>query len=141
MYILLATGKSTKTPMSKSEVGAMDFVLWKKLGQEFMYESNMNNQFWCSPDGGSLVDYRKGTITCHMIKPIVPGSCDQVVPVELAKSSCGFSLISDVSAGGKSMLHMEADGNCRPVVDRCGRGSGYPNVTGVVTPRGWIYIR
>ena len=134
----MVTGKSTKIPLSKSEVGAMDFVLWKKLGQEFMLEHNMNNQFWCSPNGGSLVDYRAGTITCHMIKPIVPGSCDQVVPVSIGKMSCGWAFNSPL---GKSMFHMEADNNCRSVVDRCGKASGYPNVTGVVTPRGWIYIR
>ena len=96
----------------------MDFALWDKIGTNFMVDSNIVNQFWCSPDSGSLVGWTDGTINCHIIKAVVPGTCDNVVPNEMYKLPCGFSL----KRGSSVMVQVVAKHTCKPIHDQCGTG-------------------
>ena len=122
-------------PSSKSEYGALDFNLWKLIGREWLHESNINNQIQCSPDVGSLVDWRSGAVTCKIVAALKPGYCDNVIPTELKITKCGPSLLAT------SIVYiLEASRHCHPHHDPCGLRI-HPNLTNIPHPRGWVYLR
>ena len=57
----------------------MDFNLWKKIGNEFMIKSNVNNWIACVEGEGSLVNWVNGPIRCRLVKNVT-GKCSNVVP-------------------------------------------------------------
>ena len=64
---------SETVPLSESSLGAINFTLWKDIGEEFIIKSNISNWFACKPeqDGGSIVQAKKGTLACRNIKSVV----------------------------------------------------------------------
>ena len=62
--------ESKISPLSETEPGAMDFKLWKLIGHQFMVKSNINHWIVCTEGEGSLVEYRKGSLNCHVVKII-----------------------------------------------------------------------
>ena len=48
----------------------MDFKLWKLIEHQFMVKSNINHWTLCTEGEGSLVEYKKGSLNCHVVKII-----------------------------------------------------------------------
>ena len=59
---------STTPPLSESSLGAVDWNLWKDIGEDFMVRSNINNWLVCQPNNGSIVAMKSGSINCQNIK-------------------------------------------------------------------------
>ena len=73
---------SKKTPLRETQLGAMNFDLWKQIGKEFMVKSNINHWITCKEGTGSLVECRAGTLDCQVVKNIAP-TCHNVSPDEI----------------------------------------------------------
>ena len=59
---------STTPPLNESSLGAVDWNLWKTIGQEFMIKSNINDRIVCEPGDGSIVEKINGYIRCHNLE-------------------------------------------------------------------------
>ena len=74
---------STTPPHDESELGSVDFEVWKEFGTDILLKSTVTNHLMCSENGGSLVDLRSGPMSCNVTKVVVEGSCENVVPFTL----------------------------------------------------------
>ena len=70
---------STTAPISETDYNALDFKLWKDLGDEFMVKSNINNWISCRETGGSLVEWRNGGLICRVVNNLT-SKCGNVAP-------------------------------------------------------------
>jgi hypothetical protein len=61
------TPRSTTPPSDAHEFGALDFSLWRHVGEEFLIKSNVNNWIACEAGTGSLARYVDGSVTCRMV--------------------------------------------------------------------------
>ena len=61
---------STTPPLCESLLGAVDWKLWKDIGQEFMVKSTINDWIVCQPNDGSIVEERAGSINCENINSV-----------------------------------------------------------------------
>ena len=50
--------------------GALDFSVWKSIGEEFMIKSTVNNWIACVNNTGSLTRYVRGSLSCRLIHSI-----------------------------------------------------------------------
>jgi len=126
---------SNTVPLNETFYAAMDFSLWKKIGNEFLSKSNILHWFSCKPDGGDLVTMKLGSLSCKIVKNVAT-VCLNSVPNELRMKSCGPSLF-------KSSHYLFFDGSatfCYPVHDPCGNTASNPAVN-VAAPNGVLYIR
>ena len=62
---------STTPPLHELDFNAVDFSLWKKLGQEIFIKNSLNNWLVCSPNRGSFVDWKLGSISCKITNHVV----------------------------------------------------------------------
>ena len=133
-----AASVSNTIPLSENQTGALDFPNWIEFGEDFLVKSNINNWVRCSPNGGSLAGYKHGSVKCEIVKVMVPGVCEDVVPHILLLPSAwygpalfakDFYYYFDVSSATNW-----------PVADPCGsRGTNHlPNIP---DPSGWLYLR
>lgn len=139
---------SKKTPLRETQLGAMNFDLWKQIGQEFMVKSNINHWITCKEGTGSLVDCRAGTLDCQVVKNIAP-TCHNVAPDEIRiltkESSEDFGphlYYSKSSTYLKTYYYWESSTKSPnwPTHDPCGQ-NGLSHVKDVMNPRGNIFIR
>ena len=136
--------ESTTIPLNETDYQAMKFSLWKKLGNEFLIKSNINNWLSCKPkpsNGGSLVTFKDGKIKCRIVKYKADNCKDKPAPDNLiATDDYGPSLIS--SAENKQYYYFEGNKveQKYPVHDPCGT-SNQNHVHGVDNPHGNIFIR
>ena len=70
---------STTPPTSETDYAAMDFNLWKNIGQEVLIKSNLNHWFSCTPGAGNLLTRTTGTLNCRVIKN-VSSQCPGTAP-------------------------------------------------------------
>lgn len=140
--------KSKKTPLSETHWEAMNFGLWKQIGQEFMVKSNINHWIVCKEGTGSLVQYRAGSLDCRVVKNIAP-TCHNVAPDEIRmltkESSANFGphlYNSKSSTFLKTYYYWESSTQSPnwPTHDPCGQ-NGLSHVKNVVNPHGNIFIR
>ena len=113
------------SPLSETEPGAMDFKLWKLIGHQFMVNSNINHWIVCTEGEGSLVEYKKGSLNCRVVK-IIAAACQNVAPDEIR------------------LLTKEAAGNYGPHLWNTKSPTwlnGLSHVKNVQNPHGNIYIR
>ena len=128
---------STSPPLSGSSHGAVDWNIWKNIGQEFMIKSNINDWIVCQPNGGSLVTKTTGwhSVSCQNIKNVAT-ACSGVVPYKIYWYSYGPALFA-------SSFFYYFDGDTSenwPTHDPCGTNS--PNhKKGVSNPGGQIFLR
>ena len=61
---------STTPPLSESSRGAVDYSLWKLIGNDVLIKSNINDWIVCQPNGGSLVTKKDGGMRCQNIKHV-----------------------------------------------------------------------
>ena len=64
------TAVSTTPPTSETDYAAMDFNIWKSIGQEILVKSNLNHWFSCTPGTGSLLTWAEGTLNCGVVKNV-----------------------------------------------------------------------
>ena len=93
-YSTQATTVSITIPLSEDQTGALNFPIWREFGEDFLVKSNINNWVTCSPNGGSIAEYKHGPVKCKLVKIIVPGICEDVVPhmLHLGSTKKGPSL-------------------------------------------------
>ena len=129
------TPVSTTVPLGETDYEAMNFVLWRTIGKEFLIKSNINNWIACKEGTGSLVQQKAGSVICKLVKQISK-QCTGVLPTSLIVNSYGMY----ISAND---LYYYFDGNTGghwPTHDPC--GTNKPNqLTSVVNPHGNIFVR
>lgn len=126
---------STIPPLDEWSTGAVDFNLWKEIGEEILIKSNINDWLVCQPRGGSLVARKNGAIKCQNIKNVAT-TCHSITPIKLAWHRYG-PFLSAKSVFYDFVQNTEDDW---PAHDPCGKRR--PNhKTGVTNPGGAIFIR
>ena len=128
---------STTPPFNESELGSMDFNLWKEIGSTILVKNTVNNWLTCASLGGSLVDMVDGNIQCNVTKVIVPGTCEQVTPTTFQKDGNSAGLRS--SSGIYYYFYTKGSGTWA-ISDPCGQ-SAHNQLTGVINPALWLYSR
>ena len=126
---------STTPPLTESSYGAVDWNIWKNIGQEFMIKSNINDWIVCQPNGGSLVTRAHGAVSCQNTKNVAT-ACNGVVPNRIYWYSDSLSLL------GSSYYYVFIGYTTGywPVHDPCGNGKEN-HKKGVSNPGGQIYLR
>ena len=129
------TRVSTTVPLSETHYEAMNFALWRTIGNQTLIKSNINNWIVCEEGTGSIVRQKAGSLSCKLVKQ-VSQQCAGVVPNSLTTYSYGLYLSS-------SSFYYYFDGNAGinyPTHDPCGKNQ--PNqLKGVANPHGNIFIR
>ena len=128
---------STTAPLDESELGSMQFELWKEIGGEFLMKNTINNWLYCVPNGGSLVEMIDGPVLCNVTKVIVEGLCEDTVPYTFEKHGQSAGLFS--SSRHYDYLYTKGK-HTWPVSDPCGR-THQNQLKTVLNPAGWIYVR
>ena len=126
---------STTPPLSESSLGAVDWNVWKDIGQDFMVKSNISDWIVCQPRDGSIVTRKHGSLSCQNIKNVAT-ACSGETPSEMYWSFRGPNLYA-------SWRYYYFDGDTRrdsPTHDPCGRGR-QNHKKGVSNPGGQIYLR
>ncbi|XP_028392896.1 uncharacterized protein LOC114517395 [Dendronephthya gigantea] len=128
---------STTPPLNESSRGAVDWNLWKRIGQEVMVKSNINDWIICKPNVGSLVIKKSGSMNCQNIKNVAT-ACNGVAPTRVWWGSVG----PDFSGPN---TYYWFDGYTRsnwPVHSPCSGINGVDDhKKGVSNPGGQIYLR
>ena len=129
------TRVSTTVPLSETHYEAMDFALWRNIGNRTLIKSNINNWIVCMEGTGSIVRQKAGSLSCKLVKQ-VSQQCAGVVPTSFRLDSTGAYLSS-------TALYYYFDGsmsNSWPVHDPCGKGQAN-QLTGVANPHGNVFVR
>ena len=72
---------SVDPPNDLRQYGALDFELWKDIGEEFLIKSTVNNWLSCAPNGGSLSTWLAGDLICEVVHEMI--ACPTIVLVPL----------------------------------------------------------
>ena len=126
---------SRTVPLSETHYEAMNFALWRTIGKETLIKSNVNNWIACKEGTGSIVQEKKGSITCKLVKQ-VSKQCAGVVPNSYSPHSYGPYLNSNSH-------YYYFDANTRgnwPTHDPCGKNQAN-QLKGVTNPHGNIFVR
>ena len=129
------TPVSTSAPTDPDDFGALEFGRWAELGGSLLVTSTLNDWVACDEDGGSLVSWRAGDMSCRLVRDIT-GRCLDVLPYQLAINQRGPALMHD-------RLYYYWDGTTDmnwPTHDPCGENA-QNHLTDVADPRGAIYLR
>ena len=129
------TRVSITTPLSETHYEAMNFALWRTIGNQTLIKSNINNWIVCKEGTGSIVRQKAGLTSCKLVK-LVSQQCAGVVPNSITLHSYGPYLSS-------SSLYYFFDaytGGGYPTHDPCGRNQAN-QLTGVANPHGNIFVR
>ena len=129
------TRVSTTVPLSETHYEAMDFALWRTIGNQALIKSNINNWIVCKEGTGSIVRQKAGSLSCKLVKQ-VSQQCAGVVPTSFHLYPCGPHL------NGKN-LYYYFDGSTKrewPTNDPCGN-FGAKQLKDVANPHGNIFVR
>lgn len=128
---------SSTPPLNESLPGAVDWSIWKDIGEEFLVKSNINDWVVCQPNTGSIVANNNGSVNCLNIKNVAT-ACRDVAPDNVQWKSRGPAL--RVSSLTYYRFEGDMDGY-RPIHDPCGQGGVHNYKKGVSQPGGQIYLR
>ena len=126
---------STTPPLSESSLGALDWNVWKDVGQEFMVKSTINDWIVCQQNDGSIVTKQGGSISCENIKN-VETTCAGLVPNRISwfpHAPILFATNGYYTFDGTTDRYW-------PRHDPCGEGKAN-HKKGVSNPGGQIYLR
>jgi len=129
------TRVSTTAPLSETHYEAMNFDLWRTIGNQTLIKSNINNWIVCKEGTGSIVKEKAGSVTCKLVKQ-VSQQCAGVVPTRLTKGSLGPYL----SASGLYYYFEGDTSSSWPTHDPCGKNQAN-QLKGVANPHGNIFVR
>ncbi|KAL9962638.1 hypothetical protein ACROYT_G031758 [Oculina patagonica] len=73
------TPLSTTLPLDPSSPGALNFSLWKTFGEEMLLQSDLINWYVCKDGSGSILNWKDGYISCHVVKTLV-AKCNNTAP-------------------------------------------------------------
>ena len=131
------TRVSTTVPLSETHYEAMDFALWRTIGNQTLIKSNINNWIACKEGTGSIVRQKAGSLSCKLVKQ-VSTKCSGVLPKSLIVSySCGPYLWTP------NGMYYFFDGITTghwPIHDPCG-ASNANQLKDVANPHGNLFIR
>ena len=137
-YAEKAASVSTTIPLSEDQLGSSAFSNWREFGEDFLIKSNINNWVSCSPNGGSLVKFKHGSVNCNIVKIMVPNICEHVVPHILLLSS---NLFGPALFARDFYYYFEVNSVTNwPVADPCGSTENN-HLHDIPIPSGWIYLR
>ena len=129
------TRVSTTVPLSETHYEAMDFALWRTIGNQALIKSNINNWIACQEGSGSIVRQKAGSLSCKLVKQ-VSQRCAGLVPKWL-------SLYQDGPSLNANSIYYYFDGSTKaewPRNDPCGNGDGN-HLKDVANPHGNIFVR
>lgn len=130
---------STKSPANETDYNAMEFSLWKEFGEEFLIKSNINNGLICSPDAGSLVEWKTGNVTCKIAKQVADTCSNGLPPSHLrAGRFCGPALLW--KGGGQCYYFVGCTGRGKLAHNPCRMGEDN-RLRNVENPHGNIFVR
>jgi hypothetical protein len=134
------TPRSTTPPSDAHELGALDFSLWRHVGEagEFMVKSNINNWIACAEGTGSLVGWVSGTIACRLVKSITV-ICPQLPGEDMNLVAYSTGVLIRWGSGMYYAL-LGSTANHWPVHDPCG-SSSLDNCLKGVWPKGQVWLR
>ncbi|KAJ7376679.1 hypothetical protein OS493_033299 [Desmophyllum pertusum] len=131
------TRVSTTVPLNETHYEAMNFALWRTIGNETLIKSNINNWIACKEGTGSIVQQKTGSITCKLVKQVYT-QCVGVLPNKVTmRNPYGPYLYN---SRGTYYYFISNTGAFWPVHDPCGRGSAN-QLQGVANPHGNIFVR
>ncbi|XP_046855985.1 intelectin-like [Xenia sp. Carnegie-2017] len=126
---------SKTSPLNKTSFGAVDWKLWKDIGNEFLVTSNINDWIVCQPGTGNLATKKDGDISCQNIKNIA-SACNNNVPSSIRWLPVGPDLTA-------STFYYFFDGSINgnwPTHDPCGQDQ-QNHKKSVSNPSGSINLR
>ena len=125
---------SKTVPLSETQYEAMDFSLWRSIGEETLIKSNINNWFACKEGSGSIVKQKKGSLSCKLVKQVAK-NCGGAAPNTWKFYGYGPSF------GGGQFYYFDGSTNSNwPTHDPCGRYRA-DHLRNVSNPHGNIFIR
>ena len=129
------TRVSTTVPLSETHYEAMNFALWRTIGNQTLIKSSINNWIVCKEGTGSIVRQKAGSLSCKLVKQ-VSKQCAGVVPNSLVLHDYGPKL-------ERTSNYYYFDGNTSgnwPTHDPCGNDQRN-QLKGVANPHGNIFVR
>ena len=129
------TRVSTTVPLSETHYEAMDFALWRTIGNQALIKSNINNWIVCKEGSGNIVRQRAGSLSCKLVKQ-VSQQCAGVVPTSLVVTSYGPYL----SSSSHYYYFDGSTGGGWPTHDPCGKNQ-QNQLKSVANPHGNIFVR
>ena len=131
------TRVSTTVPLSETHYEAMDFALWRTIGNQVLIKSNINNWIICLEGSGSIVRQKGGSLSCKLVKQ-VSTKCSGVLPKSFDVSDSDGPILWT-----SKQIYYFFDGNTGsewPIHDPC--GVSYTNhLKDVANPHGNLFIR
>ena len=82
------TPVSRTPPSSENDLNAMEWSLWRTIGEEFLLKSNLVHWISCSPGSGSFVTQTVGSLNCRNVKN-VSSQCPGKTPSNIGWWDCG----------------------------------------------------
>ena len=82
------TPVSRTPPSSENDLNAMEWSLWRTIGEEFLLKSNLVHWISCSPGSGSFVTQTVGSLNCRNVKN-VSSHCPGKTPKYFIGQGCG----------------------------------------------------
>ena len=129
------TRVSTTVPLSETHYEAMNFALWRTIGEEFLIKSNINNWIEFKEGTGSIVQQKAGSITCKLVKQ-VSNQCAGIVPNSLSFNNVGLR-----TSASSLYYYLEGDtSGSYPTHDPCGTNKEN-QLKSVANPHGNIFLR
>ena len=128
-------------PSNPTDFNAIDLILWRQIGQDFLLTSNINHWFSCKPvaNAGNLVMWSKGQINCQNVKNAgtqCHGSAPSYFNIDSSAPVVQFKGNSGAFIQLEPLLSTR-----RPLHDPCGTSNYaaiiYPNTS----PFGNVFIR
>ena len=131
---------STTPPLNETDYNAIEFSLWRELGEQVLIKSNINNMLVCHPGNGNLVKWEFGNVNCQVIKRVTD-TCNGTSGPSRFVRVYGYGPRFYSSAWNIPYYYFDGyTGEDWPTHDPCGMGQ--PNhLKNVSDPHGNIYIR
>ena len=137
------TRVSTTVPLSETHYEAMDFALWRTIGNQTLIKSNINNWLVCKEmEGrGSILKQKDGSLSCKGAKKVVSKECAQQeysASSYYTKSSDNGPFIQLIN------YYYFFDGSTdssSPVHNPCALNFQENHLKGVANPHGNIFVR
>ena len=130
------TRVSTTVPLSETHYEAMDFALWRTVGNQTLMKSNINNWIACEEGTGSIVRQKAGSLSCKLVKQ-VSQQCHGKVPTSF-RTSNSYGPILD--RGSAFYFYDGSTSGSYPTHDPCGQDQ-LNQLAGVANPHGNIFVR
>ena len=130
------TRVSTTVPLSETHYEAMNFALWRTIGNQALIKSNINNWIVCKEGTGSIVRQKAGSLSCKLVKQVLQ-QCAGVVPTSYKTANSYGPYLSSSSA---YYFFDSSTSGSYPTHDPCGKEQ-LIQLKGVANPHGNIFIR